>query len=157
MPWYVVYTNPRAEKKVAQQLATIGVEVFCPVIKQVRQWSDRKKIVEAPLFSSYIFVNVDEDNRNIVFSVKGAVRFLFWLGKPAVVKQEEIQEIKNWLDTQLTSNEFTILREGSEIEITDGHFKGKSGIIQQVTKNYVRVVLESIGFVVVIKILNKEE
>ena len=62
MAWYVLYTNPKAEKKVAEQLTKIGVINYCPLIKKVHQWSDRKKKIEIPLFTSYVFVNIDEKN-----------------------------------------------------------------------------------------------
>src|SRR5690606_20682493 len=98
MPWFVLYTKPRAEKKTAEQLARMGVEVYCPVVRTMRQWSDRKKKVDIPLFSSYLFVNLTEEERNVVFRASGVVRYLFWLGKPAVVRQEEIDTIREWLD-----------------------------------------------------------
>ena len=60
MPWYVLYTNPKAEKKVAEQLNKIGIETYCPLVTKIQQWSDRKKKIEVPLFSSYVFVNIEE-------------------------------------------------------------------------------------------------
>lgn len=151
MPWYVLYTNPKAEKKVAQQIAAMGYEVYCPLIQQVRQWSDRKKTVEVPLFNSYVFVNIEDSERHKVFDAKGVVRFLFWLGRPAVVKDEEIEEIKKWLNSQSVEFEIESLHEGDFVEIKEGQFKGHSGIVQYINKNYVRIVIESIGFVLVVK------
>lgn len=151
MPWYVVYTNPKAERKVAQRLSGMGIEVYCPLITKVSQWSDRKKKVEVPLFTSYVFVNIDEDKRDTIFTAKGTVRYLFWLGKPAVVKDDEIAEIKKWLNTQNTEIEFETLQEGDHLEIKEGQFKGHSGIVQQVHKNFIRLIIKSIGFVLVIK------
>ena len=151
MPWFVIYTNPKAEKKVAQQLSGMGIEVYCPTVTKIRQWSDRRQKVEVPLFSSYVFVNIDEKKRDQVFTVKGAVRYLFWLGKPAIVKDVEIDEIKKWLNTQNVEIELERLNEGDEVEIKDGQFKGHSGIVQQVDKNYLRLIIKSLGCVLIIK------
>jgi transcriptional antiterminator RfaH len=98
MPWFVLYTKSRNEKIVAERLKEIDVEVYCPVLKKEKQWSDRKKIVEEPLFSSYIFVQIEEKERQVVFEVPGAVRYLYWLQKPAEVRPEEIQAIKDMLN-----------------------------------------------------------
>ena len=65
MPWFAIYTKPKNEKKVVEGLEKIGVEVYCPMITQVKQWSDRKKKVEMPLINSYVFVNIADKNRNI--------------------------------------------------------------------------------------------
>ena len=98
MNWYVVYTKPKWEKKVAEQLEKFGIECYCPIIEKVQQWSDRKKKVQVPLFNSYVFVNIEESDRNLVFQSTGVVRYLFWLGKPAIVRDEEIKVIKQWLE-----------------------------------------------------------
>src|SRR6218665_2017808 len=94
MNWYVVYTKPKWEKKVADKLKQAGIECYCPLITQVKQWSDRKKKIEVPLFNSYVFVQLADSERNSVFQVAGVVRYLFWLGKPAIVKDQEIEIIK---------------------------------------------------------------
>ena len=73
MNWYVVYTKPKWEKKVAEQLINSGIECYCPLITQVRQWSDRKKKVEVPLFNSYVFVQLPDAERNKVFQSVGVV------------------------------------------------------------------------------------
>ena len=77
MPWFAIYTKPKNEKKVVEGLEKIGVEVYCPMITQVKQWSDRKKKVEMPLINSYVFVNIADKNRNIVFNVPGLNGHLF--------------------------------------------------------------------------------
>ena len=82
MNWYAVYTKPRNEKKVEEQLLKMGVETFCPKVSVVKQWSDRKKRVSQPLIPSYVFLKIKEQERDLVFSVSGVVRYLFFLGKP---------------------------------------------------------------------------
>ena len=59
MPWYVLYTKPRQEKKVTDSLNAIGVEAYCPLVTVIKQWSDRKKKVQIPLINSYVFVNIE--------------------------------------------------------------------------------------------------
>ena len=98
MPWYVIRTKPQHEIKSAQILEKIGVEVFCPVITEVRQWSDRKKKVTVPLFKSYLFVNILEKDRNQVFEAPGVLGYLKWLQKPAIAKDEEIEAIRSWIN-----------------------------------------------------------
>ncbi len=98
MPWFVLYTKSRNEKKVANTLREQGIDVYCPLIRVERKWTDRLQTVETPLFSSYCFVNLEEQERPRVFSVPGIVRYLFWLDKPAVVRDEEIEAIKRMLN-----------------------------------------------------------
>ena len=90
MPWYVVVTRPRAELKVKDRLRTIGVEVCCPTRVEKRQWSDRVKKVEVPLLPSMLLVFLEVNDRELIFSVPGVVRYLFYLGKPEVVRKKEV-------------------------------------------------------------------
>ena len=94
MNWYAIYTKPRNEKKVADKLEAIGIESYCPTITSIKQWSDRKKKVTSPVLPSYVFVKITEPRRNEVFDVSGVVRYVFWLGKPAVIREEEIKLLK---------------------------------------------------------------
>lgn len=155
MNWYVVYTKPKWEKKVAERLNAIGVVAYCPLITKVSQWSDRKKTVSVPLFNSYIFVQIEEKNRNQIFEVTGAIRYLFWLGKPAVVKDSEIETIKNWLSVP---EEFELavdqLKKGDKIVLDSGPFVSQSAVIQEVKQNHYILILESLGCVLKV---NKRE
>lgn len=146
--WFVVYTKPKWEKKVAEQLKEKGVECYCPLISQVKQWSDRKKKIEVPLFNSYVFVQLEESNRNDVFLSTGVVRYLFWLGKPAIVRDVEIQTIKKWLDGSQV-NEITIeqYQVGDRVKVASGPFSSQEAIIQEVNKTHFVLVLESLGCV----------
>ena len=154
MPWFAIYTRPKNEKKVVEGLVKIGVEVYCPMITQVKQWSDRKKKVETPLINSYVFVNLEENNRNIVFDVPGVVRYLFWLGKPAIIQEQDIQVLKDSLKGIIASIEIKGLQPGDVITIPTGPFQGKEGIISQVVKNKIRLVLKELGVLITI---SKEE
>lgn len=150
--WYVVYTKPKWEKKVAEQLTKIGIECYCPLITQVRQWSDRKKKVIVPLFNSYVFVQLEDIDRNLVFQSAGAVRYLFWLGKPAVVRDEEIGTIKKWLETP-DSYDISIdsVQIGDKITLESGPFSAQQAVVREVNKTHYVLVLESLGCVLKVK------
>jgi transcription antitermination factor NusG len=156
MNWYVLYTKPKWEKKVAEQLSKNGIESYCPLVIQIRQWSDRKKKVEVPLFNSYIFVQLAEADRNLVFDSPGVVRYLFWLGKPAVVRDEEIKVIKKWLNTT-DENDISVsqYKVGDSVEIDSGPFLSQKAIVQKVNSNNYVLVLESLGCVLKMKINKK--
>ncbi len=155
MNWYVVYTKPKWEKKVAERLNEIGIHTYCPLITKVSQWSDRKKTITVPLFNSYIFVQVSEKDRNSIFQVTGAIRYLFWLGKPAVVKDSEIDSIKEWL---AVPDFYEVLvenwKQGDKIILETGPFASQSAIIQEVKQNHYILILESLGCVLKV---NKKE
>lgn len=153
MKWFVLYTKPRTEQKTAQELEKLGLEVYCPLITEFRKWSDRTKKIRTPLFKSYIFVQLEERDRNKVFAVPTVVRYLTWLRKPAVVKEEEIQTLKDWLESdkyeEVQVHNFS---PGDKVTINNGALKGRAGTIQEIGKREVRLVLESLGFIVTTKI-----
>jgi len=97
--WYVVYTRPRWEKKVADLLFRKKIEYYCPLNKVYKQWSDRKKLVAEPLFTSYVFVRIDESEQLTVRLTDGVINFVYWLGKPAQVRNEELEAISDFLNS----------------------------------------------------------
>ncbi|GHA48968.1 hypothetical protein GCM10007103_32280 [Salinimicrobium marinum] len=147
--WYVLYTRPKAEKRVAETLEKVQIEVYCPMTTEIRQWSDRKKKITVPLFRSYVFVRLKEKDRHKVFEVPGVVRYLYWLGKPAVVRDLEIEIIKNWI-SQETVEELVIhqLSEGERIRILSGAFKDEEAIIEKIGPKRVRLILIRLGCIV---------
>lgn len=150
--WYVVYTKPKWEKKVAERLSDMGIECYCPLITQVKQWTDRKKKVVVPLFNSYVFVQLEDTDRNSVFQIAGVVRYLFWLGKPAVVRDEEINAIKTSLKAENISDiTVTSIQVGDRIKIESGAFSNREAIVQEVSNTHYILVLESLGCVLKIK------
>lgn len=152
MNWYVIYTKPKWEKKVAEKLNEAGIECYCPLITQIKQWSDRKKKVEVPLFNSYVFVHLNDTDRNSVFQVAGVVRYLFWLGKPAIVKDEEISIIKNSLSSPNISEVLVSeIQVGDKIKLESGVFSNQEAIVQEVSKTHYILILESLGCVLKIK------
>lgn len=146
MSWYVLYTKPRTEKRVAETLEQMGFEVYCPLTTEIKQWKDRKKKLRSPLFKSYVFIKLEEKKRNLVFDVPGVVRYLFWLGKPAVVRNEEIEIIKEWLDDEKVMDvKVEHLNEGDRIIIKNGAFKDQEAIIREVGKRKMRLILPKLG------------
>jgi transcriptional antiterminator RfaH len=152
MNWYVLYTKPKWEKKVAERLIQMGVDCYCPVITKVKEWSDRKKKVEIPLFNSYVFVHLKDTDRNSVFQIAGVVRYLFWLGKPAIVRDEEINIIKKSLAaTNISDISVTSIQVGDRIKLESGAFSNQDAIVQEVSNTHYILVLESLGCVLKIK------
>jgi transcription antitermination factor NusG len=145
--WYAVYTKPRWEKKVDRLLAEKGMESYCPLQKIQRQWSDRKKIVEEPLFKSYVFVRIEENEQTELRMVNGVVNFVYWMGKPAIVKDAEIQTIRRFMNeydnVEATQ---THIEAGNRVVVQGGVLMGKSGTVKQVLHKKVEVFIESIGF-----------
>lgn len=144
--WYVVYTKPRWEKKVNALLNDRGVETYCPMNRVRKKWSDRLKWVDEPLFKSYVFVRLCSDGFTAVRMVPGVVNFVYWLGKPAMVKDREIEEIRRFLgeytDVQLEPSE---LKEDALVVILSGVLMDKEATVRRVLHNTVEVVIESLG------------
>jgi transcription antitermination factor NusG len=145
--WYAVYTKPRWEKKVYGQMTRAGIEAYCPLNKVRRKWSDRIKWIEEPLFKSYLFVRVPEGEQNRVRMVNGVVNFVYWLGKPAVVREKEIQTIHKFLNEyREVWAEPVGLEKDAQVTIRQGVFMDRRGKIIKVMNNKVQVVIESIGY-----------
>jgi transcription antitermination factor NusG len=144
--WYAVYTKPRWEKKVASLLESKGIEYYCPLNKVVKQWSDRKKIVLEPLFKSYVFVQVEEKEKWELLKINGIVNYVHWLGKPARIKENEIDTVKKFL------NEFEAIEVveaasplNSKVKIKHGVLMNYQGILLEVSGNRASVRIESMG------------
>lgn len=148
--WYAVYTKPRWEKKVHRLLEEMGVECYCPLNKVHRKWSDRIKIVEEPLFKSYVFVRVQEDEKTGVRMVNGVVNFVYWLGKPAVIKDKEIQTIRKFMnDYEDVEVRQENVEPDTQVMVKQGLLMGKKGTVKRVLRKKVEVLIESIGFTLI--------
>ncbi len=153
MPWYVLCTKSRAEFKTAKVLEENGFEVYCPNITTVKQWSDRKKRVKTPLFTSFIFINIAPGSRDKVFDFINSSRYLFWLGKPAIVKESEIEVLKEWLDNdQVDDVRVTAISPGDKIIIANGAFKDKEATVQEVGNKRIKLILPLLGYTINAKI-----
>lgn len=152
MPWYVLLTKPKNEKKVESRLLQLGVEAYCPTRIEHRQWSDRIKKVETPLLPSMILVNIKDKDREIVFDVPGVSRYLFWMGKPAEVSQQEIDVLNEMSKNQTNIISVEQLKEGSEIDITNLGSETQKGVVRKISGNQCWVVLKNLGYVVKMKL-----
>lgn len=152
MPWYVLITKPNAEKKVADRLKILGVEVCCPVRTELRQWSDRKKKVEVPLLPSMVLVNLEEKARPLVFEAAGALRYLFWLGRPATVSEAEIEALRDIRNQSQAKVDVQKMEVGKEIDINGLGFEKERGTVRYVSGNQCWVVLHNMGYIVKLQI-----
>lgn len=139
--WYVLYTAPRAEKQVESRIQGMGVICWLPLHKSPRVWSDRVKIVDIPLFPSYIFVKCAEADLYKLLRIPGVSRIVYYNGKPAVVREKELDSIRTFLEEAANHP----LMEGEEAEIVCGVMKHISGKIRRIRKKYLLLYLAQLG------------
>ena len=150
LKWYAVYTRPRWEKKVNTLLLQKGVEVYCPLNKVRRKWSDRIKTVEEPLFKSYVFVKITDEDRTNVRMTNGVVNFVYWNGKPAIIKDKEIQTIKRFLDEYENVEAVKIdLAPEDRVKVVAGPMMDKEGKVLEVKNKTVKVCIDSLGYMLI--------
>jgi transcription antitermination factor NusG len=145
--WFAVYVKSRSEKKVFKLLEDIGIESFLPLITRVKQWSDRKKKVEEPLFRSYLFVNIPLSDYYTVLNVNGVVKFITFEKKPVPVPDNQIIAIKEYLnDTELHSIDYEDFKEGELVRIKSGQMKDLIGRFIKINgKHRVIIDIEAVG------------
>ncbi|QXV67091.1 UpxY family transcription antiterminator [Mucilaginibacter achroorhodeus] len=147
LKWYPVYTNPRAEKKAFAALIAKGIEAYLPLQRKLKQWSDRKKWVEEPLITSYLFVRIPANSQAEVLMTKGIARFVYFSGKVATMPDNQIEELKllmaSSLEMEVTEED---LQPGEKITIKGGPLKGITGeIVAHRSQKQLLVRLESMG------------
>ena len=138
--WYALYTRPRFEKKVQAELHRKNIESFLPLQTIVRQWSDRKKRVEEPLFRSYVFVNVSANERIRSLQVTGVVRMVGFGGKPSVIPDDQIEGLRKFLEGGYQLEACDYLSAGDLVEITQGPLMGIKGKLVE-KRNETRFVI----------------
>lgn len=148
--WYAVYTRPRWEKKVNGLLIQKGIESYCPLNKVRRKWSDRIKLVEEPLFKSYVFVKIDESARTNVRMTNGVVNFVYWNGKPAIIKEREIQVIRRFLDEyeNVEVSKINFIPE-ERVKVVSGPMMEQEGKILEVKNKVAKVCIDSLGYMLI--------
>ena len=149
--WFVLYTRPQQELKVATQLSAMGITNYCPTITLVKRYSDRKKKVTKPLLSSYVMVQLEEKQRNKVFDCNGIVRYLFFLGKPAIVPANQINLMQDHLNGVYNDFKVTTLSVGDSHKITEGPFSGVTGKVVETDNTKVKLELASLGMQIILK------
>jgi transcription antitermination factor NusG len=127
--WYVVYTFPKAERKVKDKLESIGINSFLPMHQVIREWSDRKKKLIVPLFPNYIFLKAHPSERHEVFSIKEIIRYVCFEGKPATIKESIIESLQNLIKRNWPMSVQSIAGAGTPVIITEGPFMGTEGIV----------------------------
>jgi len=143
--WLVIYTKPRWEKKLADQLTAKGFTVYCPTQRVKRRWSDRTKWIDQPLFSSHIFIHIETERRDAVYFTPGFVRFLFWNKRPAQVRETEIDTLKRWLnDFDHEAISIQSLAIGSRVSVTSGPLQGREATVLEQRGTKLELYLEDL-------------
>ncbi len=152
--WYAIYTKPRTEKKALIELEEKGIETYLPIFKTLRQWSDRKKWVEEPLFKSYIFVKVSEKEYYDAINIFHTVRYITFEGKAVPIPQQQIEAIKVYITQEENLNiDMSSYKSGQAVRIIEGPMKGLQGTLVRVTgQNKVRIEIDGVGKAVYINI-----
>ncbi len=151
--WHAIYTRPRWEKKVNGLLELKGIESYCPLNKVRRKWSDRIKTIEEPLFKSYVFVKISDEARADVRLTDGVINFVYWNGKPAFIKEKEIQTIRRFLDehdnVELVKMEF---KPSQRVTVTAGPLMDQEGKVIEIKNKVVKVAIDSLGYILIAEI-----
>jgi transcriptional antiterminator RfaH len=152
--WYAIYTRPRAEKLVFQRLVEAGIETFLPLQKTYRTWSDRKKLIEKPLLSSYIFVKTNNKCFPIVYKTNGVVKFVSFEGQPVSIPQNQIDNLRLLINSnaeiEVSSEKFAT---GDNVEVINGALVGLTGeLIKIGSKNRVVVRIDRLDQNLILKI-----
>ena len=151
--WFVLYTRQGCERKVAEQLEKKQMEVYCPLSKTSKQWSDRKKPALLPLFSSYVFVFISPEQQMLVRHTDGVINFIHWLNKPAVICPEEIDTIRNFLkEYDNVRLEKTSININDKVRIINGPLMMWEGSVVEIRTTIVKITLPSLGYALVAEI-----
>lgn len=149
--WHALYVRSRSEKKVLSQLEDMGVQAYLPLISKVKQWSDRRKKVEEPLFKSYVFVYSSEKEYISILNVYGVVRFVSFERKAVVVPENQIIAIKKFVNDYEKGEGYKMqndedLKEGQKVRIINGPLKGLVGRLDTIyNKRHLVVFIEAVG------------
>ena len=149
--WHALYVRSRSEKKVLSQLEEMGIEAYLPLVTKVKQWSDRRKKIEEPLFKSYVFVHSNAKEYLPILNVYGVMRFVTFEHEAVVVPDNQIVAIKRFVDDYEHGEEFKMqnkeeLKEGQMVRIINGPMKGLQGRLETIyNKRHLIVYIEVVG------------
>ena len=151
--WFLLYSKPRQELKLARELTKRSVENYCPTLKTIKQWSDRKKKIEEPLFRSYVFIRIDLSERELVYQIPGFSRFVFWLGKPVIIRDQEINATKDFLN-KVVHDSILIekFKVGQDVRVGVGPMQNQTGKLIRIKGQHATLQLETLGTIVHAKI-----
>ncbi|MFN8115635.1 MAG: UpxY family transcription antiterminator [Bacteroidia bacterium] len=144
--WYAIYVNVKHEKKVIHKLTEKGIEAYAPFVKKMRQWSDRKKMLEFPMLSGYVFVHINEIEKENVLKCAGVFSFVKFNGIEAKIRDTEIDILKSIEESGYdVTTEIEDVKLSDLVEITQGQLKGLRGTIVGIKNiNYVQIQLMSL-------------
>lgn len=145
--WFALYVQPRKEKVVEQELLKRGYEVYLPLKQELRQWKDRKKLIDVPLIPSYIFMNIEEKEMWDIVRINGCVKFVWFNGKPCPIPDNQIESIKLLLAKNVEIEQTSINpSSGDLVRIIEGKFTGLVGVfLHKKRKNNFAVRVASLG------------
>lgn len=153
--WYAIYTNSRAEKRVNDRLSELEIETYLPLQKTLRQWSDRRKLVEKPLISSYVFVRCTPKEFFTVRTTDGVVKFITIQGKPVPIPEDQITNLRilcgSDAEVEVSSD---VYAKGDQVEVTVGSLTGLRGELIRVGKKHkvvIRIIQPGMNLTVDIK------
>jgi transcription antitermination factor NusG len=143
--WYIAYTFPKAERKIYKKLEIMGIESFLPLHKVIRQWSDRKKMLEVPLFPNYIFIHASGPERFEALQIKEIVKYVSCEGKPVTVPETLITSLDKMIkgNIEVSSEEYCV---GTHVKVTDGPLCGAEGVlIRKNSKTRLVIQIKALG------------
>jgi transcription antitermination factor NusG len=138
--WYAVYTYPRHEKAVAEQLEAKCVEAFLPIFASRSRWKDRNVVISRPLFPGYVFTRITMGDRTKIVSVPSVVRILSFNGRPAEIPDQEIESVRLCVRGGATLEAHPIPEVGEPVRVCSGAFEGVEGIVLG-RKNKCKVII----------------
>lgn len=131
MSWYALYTRPRHEKKVYDQLIEKNIESFLPLKKESRRWKDRRKTIEMPLFNGYVFINIELKDRLEALQTNGVVRMIGFGGEPAKIPDWQIEQLQQVIANADSLRPEDYIKTGDYVEITGGPLQGIRGYLRE--------------------------
>ena len=151
--WYAIHTKLGWGKKIAELLTKEAIENYYPINRVTRKWSDRTEIILEPLFTSYVFVNISEIDLEKIQNTEGVINFVYYLSKPAIIREEEIEAIKkvlaNYEDVKLDKSRVNLK---DHVRVTDGDYRDLEGNVLELRLNTIIVILPSLGYNLVTEI-----
>ena len=152
--WFVIYTRPRWEKKVNQLLQLQGITPFCPLRRIKSKWADRVKVIDVPLFSSYVFVKITPKEELKVRMTLGVMNFVYFMGKPAQVNEAVINSINFFLQIYPEAEVVSLpeMEVGDRVKIKEGIMTQKVGEVIKLRGTDVLVVIDSLNSAMVTKV-----
>jgi len=152
--WYAIRVKSRSEKKVLSDLIDQDIEAYLPITRKLRQWSDRKKWVEIPLISGYVFVHISRKEYEVVLRTFNVVCYIYFEGKAAIIRDEDINILKRMLGQVEVEVEVTHdqLKPGQLVEIISGPLIGMIGeLLEFHGKNKVALRIQPLGYTVLVE------